>query len=271
MQEKNKKIAYIFYGQVKNYEQRQHDTFTNYIERPLLKNGFDVDYFLVTTDSKRYSRGSFDSRTNLGEGSTTIDYKSICNFFDFNDVILDGLEDESSEINQHINSFSNYIVEEFGEPWGPHSINSVCNSFKQLYSLEYFISKFTSLHEYDFFILSRCDLFHTHYLDLRAPLRKRKEKKDIFMPSFGWYRKGCNDRFAFFNHPDSLAKYCSRYSEINERPEFYHAENYLLLYLKRYGFNARHLNSFRFRFIRANGLITNEDGYKIDYELTNSK
>lgn len=259
-----KKIAYIFFGQVKNYADRQHQAFLNNVAHPL--SDLELDYYLVTSKNE-----SFDNPRQRGlEGDgTAINPLSINNYFDFSDILFDGLENLSSEINKNIVSHAKLLVDNFGGSWGKFSLSSTANSLKQLYSLEYFSKNFHTDKHYDFYILSRSDIFHTHYLNTKPIIRCEQNKNDVFVPSFGWWKSGCNDRYAIFNSISVLKDYCSRYSFIMNNPEWYHAESYLLSHLSSFNYKVKRIPNFRFRLIRANGLITNESGYKIDYKLTN--
>lgn len=260
------RIAYIFFGQVKNYTDRQHQAFLNNAAHPL--SDFELDYYLVTSKND-----SFDNPRQRGlEGDgTSINPLSMNKYFDFSGILFDGLEDSSSEINKNIALYSKLLVGNFGGPWGKFSLSSTINSLKQLYSLEYFLKNFPLDEQYDFYVLSRSDIFHTHYLNTKPIIRCEKNKNEIFVPSFGWWKSGCNDRYAIFNSISALKDYCSRYSSIMNNPQWYHAESYLLSHLSSLSYRVKRIPNFRFRLIRANGLITNESGYKIDYNLTNSK
>jgi hypothetical protein len=261
-----KKIAYIFFGQVKNYNTRQHQAFLDNACHSL--SDFKLDYYLVTTNTQ-----SFNSPRQRGlEGiNTSIDPLSIQNYFQFSNILLDGLEHPSSQTNQEIKDHAKLLVDNFGGSWGKFSLSSTINSLKQLYSLEYFSKNFSPQEQYDFYVLSRSDIFHTHYLNINPIIRCEKNKNEIFAPSFGWWKSGCNDRYAIFNSISALKDYCSRYSSIMNNPQWYHAESYLLSHLSSLNYRVKRIPNFRFRLIRANGLITNESGYKIDYNLTNSK
>lgn len=259
-----KRIAYIFFGQVKNYTDRQHQAFLNNVAHPL--SGFQLDYYLVTSKNE-----SFDNPRQRGlEGDgTAINPLSMNKHFDFSGILFDGLEDSSSETNKNIELHSKLLVDNFGGSWGKFSLSSTVNSLKQLYSLEYFLKNFPLDEQYDFYVLSRSDIFHTHYLNVNPIIRCSQNKNEIFVPSFGWWKSGCNDRYAIFNSISALKDYCSRYSSIINNPEWYHAESYLLSRLSFLNYKVKRIPNFRFRLIRANGLITNESGYKIDYKLTN--
>lgn len=261
-----KKIAYIFFGQVKNYTDRQHQAFLNNVAHPL--SDFELDYYLVTSKNESF----YNPRQRGLEGDgTSINPLSMNKYFDFSDILLDGLENISSEINKNIVSHAKLLVCNFGGSWGKFSLSSTINSLKQLYSLEYFLKNSPLDERYDFYILSRSDIFHTHYLNTKPIIRCEKNKNEIFVPSFGWWKSGCNDRYAVFNSTSALKDYCSRYSSIMNNPQWYHAESYLLSHLSSLSYRVKRIPNFRFRLIRANGLITNESGYKIDYNLTNSK
>lgn len=266
MPKNHKKIAYIFFGQVKNYSARQHQAFADKILHPL--SDFELDYYLVTSNNK-----SFHNPRQRGlEGiKTAINPLSMNEYFDFSDILLDGLEDNSSEINRNISLQAKLLVDTFGGSWGEFSLSSTINSLKQLYSLEYFSKNFSPETQYDFYVLSRSDIFHTHYLNVNPIIKCSENKDEIFVPSFGWWKSGCNDRYAILNSISALKDYCSRYSSIINNPQWYHAENYLLAHLSSLNYKVKRIPSFRFRLIRANGLITNESGYQIDYDLTNSK
>ena len=150
------RIAYIFFGQVKNFDEKQYEAFQQNVGNKLKDH--DVDYFLTTSRSEKYS----SPRQQETEGQqVSIDPKSIQAYFDFKDVFYD---DKSREA-EDISGLAKKLVA-FGDAWDSHSLTSTENSLKQLYGLGYFWHNFKNIaNNYDIFILSRCDLFHTHSFD----------------------------------------------------------------------------------------------------------
>jgi len=262
-----KKIAFILFGQVKNYNQIQHNQFKKLIQPSL--SSFNVDYFLVTTKAFSYSS---QRQASLEPINSQIDYKSINNFFDFTDIVYDDLNDDS--VTKDLFNFSNYLVDNFKNnkraAWGDHSLLSTFNSMKQLYSLDFFLSEFIQrLEEYNGFIFARSDLFYTHKLNLPdwAP-------NQIILPNFGHYPapgggSGCNDRFCLITSEDILKVYCGRFSFLKNKPEFYHAEFYLNETLKRNNITFKTFDDFRFRLLRSNNIITTLSGCGECVHLTN--
>lgn len=262
-----KKIAFILFGQVKNYNKVQHNQFKKLIQPSL--SSFNVDYFLVTTKASSY----FSTRqASIEPINSQINYKSINGFFDFTGIVYDDLHDNS--VTEDLFNFSNYLVDNFRNnkcrAWGSHSKTSTFNSMKQLYSLDFFLNKFTQrIEEYDAFILARSDLFYTHKLNIPD-----LSPNQIILPSFGHYRapgggSGCNDRFCLITSKEILKFYCGRFSLLKNKPEFYHAEFYLNQTLKRNNITFKTLNNFRFRLLRSNNIITTPSGCGECIHLTN--
>ena len=253
------RIAYIFFGQVKNFDEKQYEAFEQNVGNKLKDH--DVDYFLTTSRSSHFSNKRHDGIITLPQ---KIDYSSIRRHFDFKDVFFD---DEKRDSEENIKSLANKILE-FGEAWRESPLISIENSLKQLYGLEYFWHKFKCIAEdYDFFILSRSDLFHTHPLDvacfdgdvdLLTPYYDNLSQIDY--GQFG----GLNDRFAIANNILSLAVYCSRYSSIKNKQEYYHAETYLLEHAKKHRLKLGKINNFLFMLYRANREISDFVGIKKD-------
>lgn len=262
-----KKIAFILFGQVKNYNEIQHAQFKKLI-KPSLSN-FSVDYFLITSKSSSYHS---ERQAGIEPTNSPIDYKSINNFFNFTNIFYDDLHNDFTT--KELFNFSNYLVRNFKnhehEAWGKYSESSTFNSLKQLYSLNYFFNFFKMhINDYDGFILARSDIFYTHHLTL-----PNLYEKGIFLPSFGHYPapgggEGCNDRFCIITCQNILELYCTRLSLLKDKPEFYHAEMYLNQTLIRSGLIFKQLNNFKFRLLRSNNIITTPSGFGKSVHLTN--
>jgi GR25 family glycosyltransferase involved in LPS biosynthesis len=245
-------IAYIFFGQIKNFDEKQFRAFDENVGKKL--GSHSVDYFLVTSKNKKYH----SQRQSLSEGGEQeIDCHSIEKYFNFKSIFYDEID---SRDNTDIDSLAQDLVENFGEAWGDNSLESTKNSLRQLYSLEFFYEQFYKIGgSYDAFILSRSDLFHTHTLSDQC----LNTEGDIFIPfydnfpqiDYGWFG-GVNDRFAVIKNESTLRTYCTRYSSIKNNPQFYHAEKYLKHRLNQEKVDIRKIHNFEFRLIRANGIIT---------------
>ena len=254
------KAAYIFFGQVKNFDNRQYHAFEKNVKKQL--SGYDVDYFLVTSRSSNYD----NPRQEESEGrKCKINHNSIKRHFDFKCIYYDELDQKKDT---EIDDLAETIVTSFGGTWEEDSLLSTSNSLKQLYSLEYFYEQFSKCgFEYDIYILSRSDLFHTQDLkmdfvnqdyDLLAPYFEDYPQID-----YGWFG-GINDRFAVIKNNRALKTYCCRYSRIKSKPQPYHAEKYLLQQLESDAITYGRIPSFNFRLIRANGNITDLIGITVD-------
>jgi GR25 family glycosyltransferase involved in LPS biosynthesis len=245
-------IAYIFFGQIKNFDEKQFRAFDENIGKKL--ESHSVDYFLITSKNKKYH----SQRQSLSEGGEQqIDHYSIEKYFNFKSIFYDEID---SRDNTDIDSLAQDLVENFGGAWGDNSLESTKNSLRQLYSLEFFYEQFSKIEGgYDTFILSRSDLFHTHTLSDQC----LDTGGDIFIPfydnfpqiDYGWFG-GANDRFAVIKNQSTLKTYCTRYSSIKNNPQFYHAEKYLKHRLNQQKADVRKIHNFEFRLIRANGVIT---------------
>lgn len=260
------KAAYIFFGQVKNFSNRQFNAFKKNVQDKLA--GYDIDYFLITSRSEEY----YNPRQLESEGGRCkINHRSIQKYFDFRCIFYDELDTiEQGEIDD----LANNLVNNFGGTWDDDSLLSTKNSLKQLYSLQYFYDQFEKCNfEYDVYFMSRSDLFHTqdlktqyldHNVDLIAPYFE-----DYPEIQYGWFG-GINDRFAVINNKRTLKVYCSRYNAIKQQPQKYHAETFLLQQLKRNNISYGKLPSFNFRLIRANNKITDLIGITIDEHISSN-
>lgn len=261
------KIAYIFFGQVKNFDEKQYSAFQENVASKL--GDFDIDYFLVTSKASFYS----NARNAESEpGVSTIDYKSIEKYFDFKEVYYD----QDARAGEDVDGLCESVIK-FGEAWKEgDSMQSLKNSIKQIYSLEYFYDKFShKIADYDCFILSRSDLYHTHPLNIDCFSREG----DLFAPyydicpqiDYGWFG-GINDRFAVIKNESALKTYCTRYSSIKNNPEYYHAEQYLLKQLKKNNVNYGKIHNFMFLLNRASGKLSDFVGIQPDEKMnTNLK
>lgn len=261
------KIAYIFFGQVKNFDEKQYSAFQENVASKL--GDFDVDYFLVTSKASFYSNAR---HAESEPGVSKIDYKSIEKYFDFKDVYYD----QDARAGEDIDGLCESIIK-FGEAWKEgDAFQSLKNSIKQIYSLEYFYDKFAhKIVDYDYFILSRSDLYHTHPLNVDCFSRDG----DLFAPyydicpqiDYGWFG-GINDRFAVIKNESALKTYCTRYSSIKNNPEYYHAEQYLLKQLKTNNVNYGKIHNFMFLLNRASGKLSDFVGIQPDEKMnTNLK
>lgn len=254
------KAAYIFFGQVKNFDNRQYNAFEKNVKSKLVD--YDIDYFLVTSRAGNYD----NPRQKKSEGGNCkINHNSIKRHFDFKCIYYDELDCKKDT---EIDDLAESIVETFGGKWEEDSLLSTINSLKQLYSLEYFYEQFSKCGlDYDVYILSRSDLFHTQDLKINF----LDQDFDVLVPYFedypeidyGWFG-GINDRFAVIKNTKALKTYCCRYSKIKSSPEPYHAEKYLLKRLKDDYLTCGRIPSFNFRLIRANGKITDLIGITVD-------
>lgn len=253
------KVAYIFFGQVKNFDKKQFEAFQQNVGSQL--RGYDVDYFLTTSRSSEFYNKRYDKSCQL---PVTIDCESMGKYFDFKGVFLD---QEERNLNENIDLLAEEVLS-FGGAWGENSLVSIKNSLKQLYGLDYFWNRFKEIaSKYDLFILSRCDLFHTHALDVNC----LNKDCDLLTPYYDGLSQidygqfgGINDRFAVAKNILSLAIYCSRYYSIKKQPEYYHAEKYLLKHVTKYKLNIGKINNFPFLLNRANGQLSDFVGIKED-------
>jgi len=260
------KIAYIFFGQVKNFDEKQYSAFSVNVRDKL--RDFDVDYFLVTSKQSSYLNPRQKDFKN-----SPINFKSIERYFDFKEIYYDNqLRDENEDID-HIA----LQVQEFGKAWKEGDpFLSLKNSLKQIYCLEYLYNKIEDcIDEYDYFILSRSDLYHTHPLSLDCFSRD----EELFVPyydicpqiDYGWFG-GINDRFAVIKSKSALKTYCSRYTRIKQKPEYYHAEEYLLKQLKRDNISYGKIHNFMFLLQRSSGELSDFIGIGRDEKMnTNLK
>ena len=258
------KIAYIFFGQVKNFSKKQF----NALQQNVLSKfvGYDVDFYLCTSRNGSY----FSERQSASEGSCGINFYSINKYFDFKYVFYDELDSMDCT---EIENLATHLVNSFGGAWGETSLPSTVNSLKQLYSLEFFYKQFQKIEAtYDSCILSRSDLFHTDPIDCSC----FDSNFDIFVPyynnypeiDFGWFG-GINDRFAVINNEKALEVYCTRYSSLKNKPEYYHAEQYLMKKIKEENIKYGKINNFEFRLLRARGKITDLIGIYPDETMNN--
>jgi GR25 family glycosyltransferase involved in LPS biosynthesis len=261
------KIAYIFFGQVKNFDERQHSAFQENVVSKL--SDFDVDYFLVTSKSSFYCNPRY---AESEPGVSNIDYTSIQKYVNFEEIYYD----QDARAAEDIDGLCESVIK-FGEAWKEgDALQSLKNSIKQIYSLEYFYGKFADkINEYDYFVLSRSDLYHTHPLNVDCFSRDG----DLFAPyydvcpqiDYGWFG-GINDRFAVIKNKSALKTYCTRYSSIKNNPEYYHAEQYLLRQLKTNNVNYCKINNFMFLLNRASGKLSDFVGIQPDEKMnTNLK
>jgi len=261
------KIAYIFFGQVKNFDEKQYSAFQENVASKI--GDFDVDYFLVTSKASFYSNAR---HAESEPGVSKIDYKSIEKYFDFKEVYYD----QDARAGEDVDGLCESVIK-FGEAWKEgDSMQSLKNSIKQIYSLEYFYDKFShKIADYDYFILSRSDLYHTHPLNIDCFSRE----EDLFAPyydicpqiDYGWFG-GINDRFAVIKNESALKTYCTRYSSIKNNPEYYHAEQYLLKQLKANNVNYGKIHNFMFLLNRASGKLSDFVGIQPDEKMnTNLK
>lgn len=261
------RIAYIFFGQVKNFDEKQYSAFQENVASKL--GDFDVDYFLVTSKANFYSNAR---HAESEPGVSKIDYKSIEKYFDFKEVYYD----QDARDGEDIDGLCESVIK-FGAAWKEgDSLQSLKNSIKQIYSLEYFYDKFShKIADYDYFILSRSDLYHTHPLNIDCFSREG----DLFAPyydvcpqiDYGWFG-GINDRFAVVKNESALKTYCTRYSSIKNNPEYYHAEQYLLKQLKANSVNYGKIHNFMFLLNRASGKLSDFVGIQPDEKMnTNLK
>ena len=261
------RIAYTFFGQVKNFDEKQYSAFQENVASKL--GDFDVDYFLVTSKANFYSNAR---HAESEPGVSKIDYKSIEKYFDFKEVYYD----QDARDGEDIDGLCESVIK-FGEAWKEgNPLESLKNSIKQIYSLEYFYDKFShKIADYDYFILSRSDLCHTHPLNIDC----FSGNEDLFAPyydvcpqiDYGWFG-GINDRFAVIKNEFALKTYCTRYSSIKNNPEYYHAEQYLLKQLKTNNVNYGKIHNFMFLLNRASGKLSDFVGIQPDEKMnTNLK
>ena len=258
-----KKIAFVFFGQVKNFDDKQYWSFEQNIGENL--KGFDVDYFLVTSKSSFY----YNPRQKSSEGTPiVIDHKSMHKYFNFKEVYYD--QDQRRK-DEDISSLSKEILE-FGEAWKDgDALESIKKSLKQIYSLEYFINRIGDhINSYDSFILSRSDLFFTHPMKVDLT----SNGPEVLVPyynlcpqiDYGWFG-GINDRFAVIKNKKALKVYCERFSKIKASPEFYHSEKYLLKQLQAGGIKYGKIENFMFLLQRADGSLSDFVGTEIETKM----
>ena len=243
------KVALIYFGQAKTYTEQQHDTFKTFLE-PSIQD-YEIHNFHVTT-----KRLSFENPRNGSEGKVECHWDTLQRFIHFHYQWFDGLEDEGSVANQKIRKLTEQLLK-LGRPWGEYSEQSLINSLRQIYSLEYFIKRFTKAHEYDLFILLRSDLWFVNPMPDLESLFADADFNDIFVPVNAWANGGCNDRFMMTKSIYTLQTYCTRFSRILCMPEFYHAEQFCLKHLYRNQIHLRRIPNFTQRLLRGNGKLTN--------------
>ena len=255
------RIAYIFFGQVKNFDEKQYSAFDVNVKDKL--KDFDVDYFLVTSKQSNY----LNPRQKELQGSS-IDYRSIDKYFDFKEKYYDqGSRNKNEKIEELAEA-----LKSFGEAWKEgDSLVSIINSLKQLYCLEYFYDKFEhKINEYDYFVLSRSDLYHTHPLNTDCFSRD----EELFAPyydicsqiDYGWFG-GINDRFAVVKSKRALKTYCTRYTSLKQKQEYYHAEKYLLKQLQKDNIKYGKIHNFMFLLQRSDGELSDFIGIGKDEKM----
>lgn len=262
------KIAFIFFGLVKNYNETQHGRFVKNIQPAL--SDHEVGYFL-STSRKNNLNGTIGipRHSDIESNDIEIDNFSMNNYFDFKSIIYDDLDKVS--VDTDIQEQAQLLIDTYGSrAWGEHSLYSTYNSLKQIYSLNYFHNTmYDKLNSYDLFIMARTDLFYTHRLNLPNPL-----SHEMYVPSFGhWgpppsHEGGCNDRFCVITSLSGLETYNTRYDSIAKNPEFFHSEQYLKTSLARNDVVYQELDNFQFRLLRANNMVTDLIGTSTDLELT---
>ena len=257
------KIAYIFFGQVKNFDDRQFYSIQQNILEKL--SDHSIDFFLTTSIRDSY----FNIRNKETEDiKQNINPKSINKFFDFKKIVYDNI---NSYPEKEISDLANNLLS-FGESWNEGSaLHSTINSLKQLYGLNYFYNHFLQyIENYDYFIISRSDLYHISPIDLNF----LSENKDIWIPfwnnipqidygNFG----GLNDRFAVIKTKKTLELYCTRYNKILKSPQAYHAETYLKQILDSQNIKYGKINNFLFEMMRAGGVISDLVGTSKDENM----
>jgi hypothetical protein len=237
----HKRIAVIFFGQVKCYD-RLYDNFYYRVGRHIN----DIcNYFVITSRKSRFD----NPRQNE---SSTIDYTSIFKYFNFTDILYDGLEDDNSQKCYFIKDFSDRIISQYGGAWLGDSSLSTFNSIKQIYSLHLIMTHINrpDNQKYDRYILIRSDIF----FDTDIHLEMLNYDDDVLVPSFASWG-GYNDRFAILNFA-GFKSYCSRYNKLMLNPGYYHAEEYLKHVLENDGMKVRTVDAIRFRLMRGDGSLT---------------
>jgi GR25 family glycosyltransferase involved in LPS biosynthesis len=257
------KIAYIFFGQVKNFNEKQFNSFNENVYRYI--DSHDVDFHLVTSKNLKYSN---PRQQESEDEENNIYYQSIKKYFNFKNTFYDELDSiDCSEIK----NLSEKLINQFGGAWGEDSKISTENSLKQIYSLEFFYNQFSKLDKnYDLYIFSRSDLFHTHPIDIS----QFSNDYDILVPyydnlpqiDYGWFG-GVNDRFAVIKNKEAMKGYCCRYSRLKKSPEFYHAEKYLMKCIREDNLKIGKIHNFELRFVRGNGKITDQIGIYPDKSM----
>ena len=239
-----KRIAVIFFGQVKCFD-RLYD---NYHERVGRHIADICDYYVITSCKSHYTNPRHNE-------SSTIDHTSIFKYFNFADILYDGLEFDNSEKCYFIREFSDKIIKEFGGAWEHNSSLSTFNSIKQISSLHQMATHLNrhGQQKYNRYLLIRSDIF----FDLDFKLEWLEYDEDVLVPSFASWG-GYNDRFAILNHT-GLTSYCSRYLELIQNPCYYHSEQYLKYVLEKDGMRVKLLDDMHFRLMRGDGSLTDTD------------
>lgn len=246
------KVAVLFFGQVKRYTEEQHKTFKKYFF-PSLEEA-EVHYYNCTSQ-----RSHFFNPRNVGEGKIQTHPDSIKLFYKLTANWKDDLEKEESILNKKIEKLAREVIL-FGRPWGKHSEICLVNSLRQIASLEILYKKFTTIFDYDLYILCRSDIYFTKPLGSLNRIFQNGKTNDLFVPVNCWFEGGCNDRFAITKSPLTLQAYCTRFSRILSMPEYYHAEQYLLKHMYRHGIDVKRIPSFEHCLVRGNGKVTNVNG-----------
>lgn len=241
------RLAYILFGQVKNYNDVQHEQYVNYIQPGLEK--FEVDHFLITSQNETY-----DSPRN-GEANERINHKSIEKFYNFKTKYYDDISIHNKILTKEITGFADYLVNELKQyHWGRDSLPSTVNTLKQIYSLNYFYKKFKKIQaQYDYYILARSDIFYTNKIQL-----PELEPNNIYVPCNEHYG-GVNDRWALITSSDILNYYCTRYDRLKNTPgQGLHSESYLHKVLLDNNIHFKRVPRFKFRLLRTGNRISRE-------------
>lgn len=236
-----KKIAFCFFGQVKNYQLLHENYKNNLID--IIESTYSVDYYLHTNRLKNYYNPSINNNENH-----SIDYTSILPFYTFKDISykLDYTLIKKI-VEEYVSRFGVYWTKELTYT---HGALTTEYAVRQLYGLnEIFQMVKNSGVTYDKYILTRPDLF---FYDKITP-KYLEYKEDISIPNFShWY--GYNDRFAITNLQGFIT-YTERLNYLLETPQQITSEKLLKKIIKLKKNTLRFIpQNFIFDLCRANGV-----------------
>ena len=127
---------------------------------------------------------------------------------------------------------------ENGDAWNDNYA-SLLNMLRQLYSLNILISKIPNKN-YDMLIIIRPDIYYWNKLNIRY-IESYIDNKTIFIPDYGHYKNGLNDRGAI-GLLSSITKWGKRIRLILKYNKKLHSEQFNKYVLYKYNLNIRYIN-----------------------------